>query len=344
MKFTLRHADKFVGVFFIIAAVFISTALIVLGSNQRWFSRDVIYYTELTSAAGLSRNMQITLSGFAIGKVQEFTLTAPYEVQVTLLMYEEFTSRIKYGSVVELKSNPLGLSSELVLYPGRDTGDPLPSGSSIPSIGSPEGQELVNAKLVALPPVSDPIALLLAQAGPLLTNVNALVLNLNKSITTANQLVGNIDRNLRGEGAGPVGEMLSDLSSISSQTDRLIANQLTSSLDDLNTMTASLADLMSKPDGLVPRLVGATDTAAFGDSIQGTLEEMEVLMAGLAQLGQGLGRSTPQLSTILNQTTTVLEETRKVLEGLRNNPLLSGGVTQQREIPQEQGGYRNAEF
>src|SRR5690606_2618437 len=120
------------------------------------------------------------------------------------------------------KSNPLGLSSELVLYPGRDTGDPLPSGSSIPSIGSPEGQELVNAKLVALPPVSDPIALLLAQAGPLLTNVNALVLNLNKSITTANQLVGNIDRNLRGEGAGPVGEMLSDLSSISSQTDRLI--------------------------------------------------------------------------------------------------------------------------
>ena len=182
MKFSLRHADKFVGFFFIIALVFLTSALMVLGVNQRWFVRDVFYRTEFSTAAGLSRNMQIRLSGFEIGKVHSFTLTEQNRVDVRLIVYEEFQDRIHPGSIVDLKSNPLGLGSELVFYPGADKSEILAAESLIPSRNSDAGRALIEAKAVQLPSETDTVSVLLAQAEPLMVNVNSAVLGLNKAL------------------------------------------------------------------------------------------------------------------------------------------------------------------
>ena len=57
MKFGFRHADKFVGLFVLVAVVFLTGAVVVTSINKRWFARDYEYFTRFFSADGLSVGM-----------------------------------------------------------------------------------------------------------------------------------------------------------------------------------------------------------------------------------------------------------------------------------------------
>src|SRR4030042_4526304 len=99
MRFVIKHADKIVGLFVLIALVGLAGVVIFLGANQRWFSRNVNYYTIFESAKGLTRGMPITVKGFEIGKLSSFELNEENRVVAHYYIYYEYHSKIHEHSL-----------------------------------------------------------------------------------------------------------------------------------------------------------------------------------------------------------------------------------------------------
>ncbi|THB67125.1 MAG: hypothetical protein D6B26_01925, partial [Spirochaetaceae bacterium] len=126
-------------------------------------------------------------------------------------------------------------------------------------------------------------------------------------------------------------------------------------VENLAETTATIRDLMSDletPDGIVRRVLGAEGSIAtlLDDdnelyySLLRSFESLEGALSGVEDLGQGISQTSPQLAVLIAETQATLEETRMVLEGIRNNPLLRGGIQEERETITNEAGYRNADF
>lgn len=333
MKFRLRHADKFVGLFFVISLAFVITALIVVGSNQRWFAREYRYHTRFNSAVGLARNLPVRLSGFEIGKVVQYELNEQNQVDVVFVVYDTYHDRIHPGSVVELKSNPLGLSGELALYPGVDSESLLEEESFIPRIGSPQGRDLVQSGRVVLPESTDPIAAILNNVEPLLQDLQTTVALVNSTLTSVDGLAASFDHAVAGTGSGPIAEMLLNIAATTAAIELLAS--------DLET-----------PDGIVRRIIGAEgsigtllndDNELYHSLVRG-LGSIEGTLHNIERMSFGLERTSPQVSVLMIELQGAIEDARKVMEGVRNNPLLRGGIEQERLESGYQEGYRDAQF
>ncbi len=333
MKFKFRHADKFVGLFFIVSMVFVFTSLIIVGSNQRWFSSDVTYRSRFPTADGLSRNMSIRLSGFEIGKVVSFELNQNNEVDMIFVVYEEYTDRIHPGSVLEMKSNPLGLSSGMALYPGKKREYLLTEGSFIPRISSFEGQRLVRNGLVDMPGGSDPIGAVMESVEPLINDVQTTIRLVNNTLESVDIIAASFAYAVQGGDERPLGRVMDNLADSTTSIEQLIA--------DLQT-----------PDGIVRRLIGADGSIAtlldddnqLYNSIYRSLTSVEEGLSGVGQAGQNIGNSSAQLEVLMVELLAAIEDARKVMEGVRNNPLLRGGIQEERQSQTNETGYRNAEF
>ncbi|GAB6089641.1 MlaD family protein [Spirochaeta dissipatitropha] len=347
MKFRLRHADKFVGVFFIIATAFIITALIIVGGNQRWFSRDYTFYTQFPTAAGISRNLSVQLSGFEIGKVIDYQLNDDNMVDVTFVIYDTYYDRVHPGSVVELKSNPLGIGGGLAFYPGINREQILEDFSFIPRINSPEGRQLVESGQVVLLGDIDPIAAILDQVEPILTGVQETVQTLNRTLASVEEMSVVVLASLKGEGEGPVTDTLQNIAAVTASVD-IVLQSAQVILESVQLLAAELEN----PDGLLPRIVGAEGSIAtflnddnqLFDSVFGSISAVEASLENVEEMTRSLQRTSPQIGVMLIEVQAAIEETRQVLEGVRNNPLLRGGIQAERAPSVHQPGYRNADF
>ena len=141
MKFRIKHADKIVGLFILLAIAGMIFILIILGANQRWFGRNYYYYSKFQSATGLGRGMAITFKGFEIGKVDNFDLTENNEVNVNFYIYDNYHEIVNVNSVLELAASPFG--SAMLFYPGKAGSIPLQEREYVPSIKSKEGKKLL---------------------------------------------------------------------------------------------------------------------------------------------------------------------------------------------------------
>ena len=107
MKFTIRFADQIVGVFIILALGIVIFAIFMLGSSQRWFSRDYYFRTYFPSATGLSQNMAVQYKGFTIGHVKSIKLDANDQVEVRFTVFDTYIDRVRHGSMVDVSTSPL---------------------------------------------------------------------------------------------------------------------------------------------------------------------------------------------------------------------------------------------
>ena len=137
MKLTVRFADRIVGGFIILALAALIFVVFMLGSSQRWFSRDYQYKCYLTSAAGLSQNMPVQYKGFTIGHVKTIRLDDDDRVEVHFTIFDTYIDRAKQGSLVEVLVSPIGMGNQFMFYPGLGT-ELVPEGEMIPSVNSAE--------------------------------------------------------------------------------------------------------------------------------------------------------------------------------------------------------------
>src|SRR5262245_48199413 len=141
MKFRIRHADKVVGFFVLFALAVVLVLVVVLASNQRWFSRNYYYESRFLTAGGIAVGNGISMKGFEIGKIDKITLNKQNTVDVEFFVYEQYRNIVRKNSIIELVTSSIGLGSSLSFFIGRSE-ELLPEHSFIPSTAIPEGQEI----------------------------------------------------------------------------------------------------------------------------------------------------------------------------------------------------------
>ncbi len=364
MKLRYRFANQAVGVFILLAIAAAVALLVLMGSNQRWFRRNYEYYALIDDARDVSVGMAVTFRGFTIGRVTSISLTAANNVDVRFTIQEEYIEQVRQRSIIQIVSSPLG-GGQIVLHQGRAPTPPLPEASRIPTYDSKEALQWRTANEVIVLRAADPIAQIVAQVEPILLNLDIVMANVV-------ELTDEINLALLGQSAGPVAGILTGLESTVAEVERAVARvsvvidsaaaQADLVLEDLNSITSNLEATTAQlrdPTGLVPRLLDPSGSIAtlldddnvLFDQITGTVAALDLTIAGLSQTLDELSRFTAYLNTAQPQIATLLEEGRAalntgqdVLLGLRNNPLLRGGIPPVREQPSTFQGIRDGEF
>lgn len=351
MKFRIRFAQQLVGVFILVAAVSLVAVLISMGANQRWFARDYAYHSVFPTARGLSADMSITYKGFAIGRVTDVTLTEEDEVRVDFEVQDTYRDKVVADSLLEVVSSPIGLGGGLVFYQGRASGNPLPEGSLVPAINSKEGQWIVDNDLAIITGSGDDISRTIQQLEPVLRSVNTV-------LSRTDETLGYINNALAGDTDEPMGVMLAQVNSLL----REVETTVVATRDELTGLMASTAEIAANfeatsaelrdPTGLVPRLLDADgsvstfldDDNEVYDQVMTMLASVNATLAEVNALAEFVNGTQPQIAGILSEGQTTLDLSQDVLEGLRNNPLLRGGISEELIQPSTVRSYRDAQF
>lgn len=357
MKFRIKYADQIVGLFVIIAFVLLALLLVVMGGRQRWFEKDYHYYSRFPSSTGLSVGTNILYKGFQIGRIQEVVLNEDEEVDVSVIIYDQYIQQVKEYSLLELVISPIGLGTQLLFYPGTSDKN-LPENSFIPSLESEEGQRLVAAGLVDRPPKDDTISRLLSNVNPLIENINAVVTQLEQTLSSTNAVI-------EGRGTGPLADTLANVGTMSSQmSDTLVTSgpAIERMIADLEDVVASVAlitanleqtsEALRDPTGLVPKLLDPKgslktlldDGDVLFNSIYASLLHVEQSLANVETTSASLSNEMPRIAATLEEARAAIVSAQDVMEGLKNNPLLRGGIPERVNPQAAPTSLRTADF
>ena len=351
MKFRIRFAHQVVGVFILVALSFVVAILILMGINQRWFAQNYYYRSSFPSAQGLNVGMSVNFKGFEIGRVTGISLSESNEVELDFYIQDTYVDRVYENSVLQLQSSPIGIGGGLVFHQGATASEPLPESSFIPSLSSPEGQELLAQGLVDVPRSADAISSLIDQLDPILTNVNEVLEEVEVTLVTVNSA-------LAGEDEGPAGSMLVSLNELMVEVDATLeetTERTNEVLDNVSVITENFSVASAEfadPTGIVPKLLDpqgslATildDNNALYDQIDAILGSLNATAGDVEELSGFINGQTPQIAALLAEGREAVATGQDVLEGLSNNPLIRGGITPQLEQPATFQSFREAEF
>ncbi|MDR1239645.1 MAG: MlaD family protein [Treponema sp.] len=319
MKFTIRFADQIVGALIILALGALIVVVFMLGSSQRWFSRDYTFKTSFASAAGLSKNMAVLYKGIRIGNVKSFDLAEDDWVEVRFTIFDTYISRVRRGSVVELIQNPIGLGSQFLFYSGQ--GDYLEEGDLIPAFNSPEGRQMAADGLALVPEHDDTISIIMNRVNTLLDELNGAIAGTGE--TSLGRTLGNVE--MASAGLREMSETLPGTLNESILTINGLVGQLEPVLADLGTFSARVA----APDGTVSALLDS-DGAVYTNLIS-SLESISGTLRNLERTSEFIPAQLPQVALIISELRTAIQSAEDVLAALANNPLLKNGVPQRVE-------------
>jgi phospholipid/cholesterol/gamma-HCH transport system substrate-binding protein len=364
MKFRIKYADQVVGVFLMLSLVLVASALVFIAVNQRWFVHNASFKSVFASANSISVGTAISLRGFEIGKISKLSLTKDNQVDIEFTVYNEYIDKVTMNSVLELSTSPIGLGTSLIFHKGK-SGQRLTEGELVPAIDSEKGKSMVEAGLVDIPKKDDTIARLLSSVNTVLENVNTTVLLLNatlegKSKGPVGEVLDNVNVTLRGAtkamtdfsgtmdwvqtSFGPVAQGAGDtLTGINSQLPAVFAQvdsllkQMNEAVANLQQMTESLKDT----NGLVPRLMG---DPALMTNIEQVIAGLNTAMGQVQTMLAGLNAEVPKLSSTLTEVRGAIASAQDVMEGLKNNPLLKGGITEKSQQQALFQSLRKEEF
>lgn len=287
MKFKIKYADQIVGTLSLFAIAALIFIIFLIGSNQKWFVPKHYFYTTISSAASISEGKGITYKGFEIGKIKNISLDQNDNVVVNFYISDEYKSKVRKDSIIEISVAPFGLGTSVIFYPGNST-ELMTDGVFIPERSSKEAKELIASKKVFIAEQSDAITNIISSATSLLTEINTLLKQVNLAL----------------EGNGD--------------------SQLTETFGDLNKILANIAEITSDADGLIPRLL--EDENAAG-SISNMLIKLENTTSDINKITTSLNSDMPNISVMITQIQTLLKQAQDVMEGLKNNPLIKNGIS-----------------
>lgn len=384
MKFKIKYMDQIVGLFIVVALALFALIVILVGMNQRWFAKDYRFHTLFSSAAGVGPGTEITMKGFTVGKIDKLSLNADNMVDAQFHIYDTYYPLVIENSVLELTVSPIGLGSSLLFHPGKPpmdpltlepltdpetglplAGVPLEEGSFIPSTATAEGQAILEQELANVPVKDDTITRLLANVNPLIENVNKVIVTVNRTLTEVNRAIA-------GQSTGPLGAIVGDVQAAAGKLPAAmdgvggivadvearmsgILDQVSGLLGELNAISNNLAattEALRDPTGLVPKLLdpkGSIATLLDDDNalykrIMAIMNSTEEAVRSLSGIVTSLNGEMPKIAAMLNETRTAIKQAQDVLEGIRNNPLIKGGVTERTDQTSLYGSMREGEF
>jgi phospholipid/cholesterol/gamma-HCH transport system substrate-binding protein len=325
MKFSIRFADQIVGAFIILALGIIIFVIFMLGSNQRWFSRDAYFYTYFPSASGLSQNMAVQYKGFTIGRIKSIRLDDDDQVEVRFSIFDTYIDRVKEGSLVEIIVSPIGAlgGNQFVFHPGTGT-ELLESEAIIPAVGSVEAKTLLEKGLAKRGERDDGIMNIINNVGTTITDIKNVIAALQEALTNGT------DETRLGRTMGDVETVAADLKKNMAQLEPALTN------------IKSLSDRMADPDGSLAKVLDSegnvfTELTSSLGAISATLKNLE-------KTSDFVPAQLPQVAMVINDLHNNLQILEGVLTALTTNPLLKQGVPERKETKTGGAQTRNMEF
>ncbi|MDR1587471.1 MAG: MlaD family protein [Treponema sp.] len=325
MKFRIRFAEQIVGFFIVVALASLVVVIFLIGSRQRWFSRDYVYKTYASSASGLYENMPVLLKGMQVGNVKSFHLTEDDRMEVIFTIYDQYNNRVKEGSLVQILISPIGLGNQFVFHPGLGTRQ-LNENDLVPTSRSEEGQELIKRGLGFIPSQSDTIAIMMDKANTILDGLITTINELNLAVSGSDvSVLGRTFRNVEKTTESLTDSLPAELAEIEKIT------------QDISTITGELAG----PKGISAMLDG---TGTMIADLEKSVQSLSGILSDVKQSTAYLPREMPQIINLLTEVRTTLQTAEEVLIALRNNPLLRNGVPDHMETDTSGTNPRDIRF
>lgn len=96
--------EKLVGVFVLSALVILLAVLFSLLRKQHFFEEYFVLYARVQSAAGLSTETSVQISGFEVGSVSNIEITEKNDILLTLSILQRYRNLIRTDSVAKISS------------------------------------------------------------------------------------------------------------------------------------------------------------------------------------------------------------------------------------------------
>jgi phospholipid/cholesterol/gamma-HCH transport system substrate-binding protein len=263
VKFKIRYAERLVGLFVLLAGLALAVSVILLGANQRWFSKNYRFTTRFNSALGAAPGTAIMMKGFQVGKIMRISLNATNDVDAEFVIYDTYYPKVRQYSILELVTSPIGLGTQLLFHPGKGE-TLLDEGSFVPLADSEEGRDIIDQDLVEIPVKDDTITRLLA-------DVNPMIENFNKTLVTVNRTITELNRAIAGQTSGPLGQIVSGTAEAVDRANGLVrdANRLVEDVDGIMKDIGAeaegfLADMRDQANELIEDVRKQADDLGLG--------------------------------------------------------------------------------
>jgi phospholipid/cholesterol/gamma-HCH transport system substrate-binding protein len=313
MTFKFRYTDRIVGIFVFVSIFILFSIIMIVILNQKIFERKFRYVSRFEDAYDLKSNQDVYFKGFKIGKIEDFKLNDRDSVDVDFFIFRKFQHLVTRNSVLNKSSNPL-TGSKIVLIQNELNADIAPEHSYIPSLDTDEGKLLVAQGAVK------------KQADKISDIINT-VDEILKSVNSDNNAGSNSVARILVNTADTIGKLKDEMD----RFDIILGNFQT------------LSGEMKNPDNLVRRLLDPDGEVMF-NSINKSLDSLTRVMDNLETFSVFIDKQTGQIESLMVETKSTMKELRDVLEGLKNNPLIKGGITDKKEQEKVKESIREKDF
>ncbi|NGM64945.1 MlaD family protein [Sphingobacterium sp. SGR-19] len=288
-----RKRSLTVGLFVLIGLIILVAGILVLGTQQNKFSKNLVVTTYFHDVKGLKVGNNVWFSGVKVGIVKEIKFQSIDDVKVVMHIEEKSSQFIREDVVAKLGSDGLIGNAIVNLVGGSDEVPPIRDGDVIKSVGGTDTD---------------------AMFATLQTNNENLVEITKNFAILSKQMV---------EGKGTVGALMTD-STIALSLKSTVQG-LDKTMADVNKASANLVVLMNKLNsnqGLIHDLT--TDTAVFASlresaaQLQGVTETASTLMENLNATSARLNDKNNAIGVLTNDPEAA-EEIRQILRNLNGS-------------------------
>jgi phospholipid/cholesterol/gamma-HCH transport system substrate-binding protein len=355
MKLRFKYTDKIVGIFVFASILLLLAIIFLIILNQKLFIKKYDFTSKFDDASDVKVNQDIFFKGFKIGKISDVNLNEKNEVEVKFFIYEDFHDRIKKDSVLNKASNPI-TGGKIVLIQNETTKELAKDHSYIPSLDTDEGQALLQKGIVSKQ--SDTVSNLFDQVGSILGTVDDLLKSINTDQnpdknSIARILVNTADSvQLVKKELGKVDSIVDQVPGMMDKVPVMMENvdgslaKVNDSMTKVNEILDNFKELsseMKNPDGMVRRLIDPNGEVMF-NSIEKSLNSLTEIMDELSKFTFFINGEQKQIETLLIESKNTMKDARDVIEGIKNNPLIKGGITDKKTQEKVKESVREKDF
>ncbi|HPY87345.1 MAG TPA: hypothetical protein PLG34_05125 [Spirochaetota bacterium] len=248
-------------------------------------------------------------------------------VDIDFFIYENYYDIMKENSVINKASNPL-TGTSISLLTNNFTVNPAKPNSYIPSLDTDEGKLILS--LGQVKERGDAIS-------SIVNNVNQILASLNSDRNPEQNSISRILVN----GADSVELLKKELYVV----DRILknTNDVIKNFFEITENFRELSVNMKEPEGLVKRLVDPDGEFMF-NSIKKSLDGLSDIMEQLLTFTQFINGQSSDIETLLLQSKDTMKDLNDVIEGIKNNPLIKGGITDKKSQVPVKENIRDKDF
>jgi phospholipid/cholesterol/gamma-HCH transport system substrate-binding protein len=338
MHFRIKHFDRYVGLFVIIALILIVITLLSVGKEQRWFEKRHRYTVVFNKVPGLKAGTPVTISGMEVGTVQSLRLNPQNKVQLTLEVSKTYSDYIRRDSQATIASALIG--GKTVDITVGSPGEPLlPEGGNIASLEPKELSDILKDVDVKTP---------LKKLDDALENVKSITQKLNDPQGELFTLLKNVEfvtAQLK-NGQGNIGGILQDkemhrgLSAAIEAIRRSAANieettqnisqvsrdlpKIVSQVDQSVKEVPKILDEVKKATSDLPKIMGDLQQAA--GQAPGITKDVKGITEDVKEITGNVKQAAPEIPDFLATTHESVEDADRLIQGLQNHWLLRGSM------------------